>query len=39
MTILFIILGGVVGGGLGWLFDKVTQRKQPATTKTPEAST
>ena len=30
MSLLFIILGGAVGGGLGWLFDKVTRRNQPA---------
>jgi F0F1-type ATP synthase assembly protein I len=39
MSILFIILGGVVGGGLGWLLDKVLQRKQPVTTDKCETST
>lgn len=29
MTIVYIILGGVLGGGLGWLFDRVTKRNQP----------
>ena len=39
MSILFVILGGVAGGGLGWLLDKVIQRKQPADTQNCEAST
>ncbi|MGD0779348.1 MAG: hypothetical protein ABR954_01010 [Dehalococcoidales bacterium] len=29
MTLVYIIIGGVVGGGLGWLFDRVTRREQP----------
>ena len=28
MLLVYIILGGVVGGGLGWLFDKATKRNQ-----------
>ncbi len=39
MTLLYIILGGAAGGGLGWLFDKVTQRHQPAATANRETST
>lgn len=27
MTLVYIIIGGVVGGGLGWLFDKATAGK------------
>ena len=39
MSLLFIILGGAVGGGLGWLFDKATRRNQPKPTGIDAAST
>jgi lipoprotein signal peptidase len=26
MTILYVILGGAVGGALGWLFDRLSRR-------------
>ena len=29
MTLVYILLGGVVGGGLGRLFDKATRHNQP----------
>jgi hypothetical protein len=29
MTLLYIIIGGAVGGGLGWLFDRATKRNEP----------
>jgi hypothetical protein len=38
MSVLYIILGGVVGGGLGWLLDKAIQRKQPVTTQDCETT-
>jgi membrane protein YqaA with SNARE-associated domain len=27
MTIVYVILGGVVGGAFGWLFDRLTRRR------------
>jgi len=26
MTVVYVILGGAVGGTLGWLFDRLTRR-------------
>jgi hypothetical protein len=39
MVILFIILGGAAGGGLGWLFDRVTKRKAGEAAASCETNT
>ena len=39
MSIFFLIIGGAAGGGLGWLFDKVTRSNQPKATGSDGAST
>jgi hypothetical protein len=39
MALLFVIIGGVVGGFLGWLFDRVTGYKARETTGDCETRT
>jgi hypothetical protein len=36
MTLLFLLIGGAAGGGLGWLFDRVTRRGKAETTETQD---
>jgi hypothetical protein len=31
MTVLFVILGGAVGGGMGWLFDRLVDCRREET--------
>jgi hypothetical protein len=37
MTILFVLIGGALGGGLGWLFDRITRRGAAESTETSVA--
>ena len=39
MSLLFMLLGGLVGAGLGWLVEKVIRRKQPAPKEGDKTST
>ena len=39
MTILYVIIGGAVGGGLGWLFDRATGRGRAETNDECETRT
>jgi hypothetical protein len=39
MTLLLTMIGGVAGGGLGWLFSRVTRRNTEETTQTCETRT